>query len=66
VGGQQRRLQQAISSGGGRAAEAQAVDGEASSGKITFDGDGPEIVLSKDSDDCSFRFQHIGLPDSWL
>jgi hypothetical protein len=63
VGGQQRRLQQAISSGGGRAAEAQAVDGEASSGKITFDGDGPEIVLSKD---CSFRFQHIGLPDSWL
>ncbi|RCV30682.1 hypothetical protein SEVIR_6G124700v4 [Setaria viridis] len=41
-------------------------DGEASSDEIAFDGDGPEIVLSKDSDDCSFRFQHIGLPDSWL
>ena len=39
---------------------------EASSDEIAFDGDGPEIVLSKDSDDCSFRFQHIGLPDSWL
>ena len=25
-------------------------------------GDGPEIVLRKDSNDCSFRFQHIGLP----
>ncbi|CAO2188943.1 unnamed protein product [Urochloa humidicola] len=39
---------------------------ETSSDEIAFDGDGPEIVLSKDSDDCSFRFQHIGLPDSWL
>ncbi|CAO2210666.1 unnamed protein product [Urochloa humidicola] len=49
---------------------AQAAAGddgeEASSDEIAFDGDGPEIVLSKDSDDCSFRFQHIGLPDSWL
>ena len=48
-------------------AQAAAGDnGEASSDEIAFDGDGPEIVLSKDSDDCSFRFQHIGLPDSWL
>ncbi|KAJ1275109.1 hypothetical protein BS78_05G111100 [Paspalum vaginatum] len=39
---------------------------DVSSDEIAFDGDGPEIVLSKDSDDCSFRFQHIGLPDSWL
>ncbi|WVZ53505.1 hypothetical protein U9M48_004436, partial [Paspalum notatum var. saurae] len=38
---------------------------EASSDEIAFDGDGPDLVLSKDSDDCSFRFQHIGLPDSW-
>ncbi|CAL5002774.1 unnamed protein product [Urochloa decumbens] len=45
---------------------AAGEDGEASSDEIVFDGDGPEIVLSKDSDDCSFRFQHIGLPDSWL
>ncbi|XP_039815421.1 uncharacterized protein LOC120678353 [Panicum virgatum] len=48
-------------------AQAAAGDnGEASSDEIAFDGDGPEIVLSRDSDDCSFRFQHIGLPDSWL
>ncbi|OEL13876.1 hypothetical protein BAE44_0025104 [Dichanthelium oligosanthes] len=48
-------------------AQAAADDNdEASSDEIAFDGDGPEIVLSKDSDDCSFRFQHIGLPDSWL
>ncbi|TVU06600.1 hypothetical protein EJB05_49823, partial [Eragrostis curvula] len=44
----------------------QNVADEGSSDEITFDGDGPEIVLSKDSDDCSFRFQNIGLPDSWL
>ncbi|KAF8675562.1 hypothetical protein HU200_047630 [Digitaria exilis] len=47
-------------------AQTAASDNEASSDEIAFDGDGPEIVLSKDSDDCSFRFQHIGLPDSWL
>lgn len=45
---------------------AAADDEEASSDEIAFDGDGPEIVLSKDSEDCSFRFQHIGLPHSWL
>ncbi|GJN12819.1 hypothetical protein PR202_ga31133 [Eleusine coracana subsp. coracana] len=39
---------------------------EESSDEITFDGDGLEIVLSKDSDDCSFRFQNIDLPSSWL
>ncbi|KAG8087092.1 hypothetical protein GUJ93_ZPchr0010g10592 [Zizania palustris] len=37
------------------------------SDEAAFDGDGPEIVLTKDdSDDRSFRFQNIGLPDSWL
>lgn len=30
-----------------------------------FDGDGPELA-GKDSRDTSFRFQNIGLPDSWL
>jgi hypothetical protein len=45
----------------------QAVTNEErSSDEMTFDGDGPEIVLSKDSDDGTFRFQNIGLPDSWL
>ncbi|KAF0932320.1 hypothetical protein E2562_009579 [Oryza meyeriana var. granulata] len=35
--------------------------------EVAFDADEPEIVLSKDdSDDRSFRFQNIGLPDSWL
>ncbi|XP_062192938.1 uncharacterized protein LOC133896366 [Phragmites australis] len=54
------------------ASAAQAVvlaaqDGdEASSDEMALDGDGPDIVLSKDSDDCTFRFQNIGLPDSWL
>ncbi|EEE68501.1 hypothetical protein OsJ_26925 [Oryza sativa Japonica Group] len=47
--------------GGGDAAD-ESTD------EVAFDGDGPEIVLSgkDDSDDRSFRFQNIGLPDSWL
>uniref|UniRef100_A0A0D3GZ40 Uncharacterized protein n=1 Tax=Oryza barthii TaxID=65489 RepID=A0A0D3GZ40_9ORYZ len=47
--------------GGGDAAD-ESTD------EVDFDGDGPEIVLSgkDDSDDRSFRFQNIGLPDSWL
>uniref|UniRef100_A0A0D9X6S1 Uncharacterized protein n=1 Tax=Leersia perrieri TaxID=77586 RepID=A0A0D9X6S1_9ORYZ len=54
--------------GGERAAAAVGVGGEDDDAdEVAFDGDGPEIVLSKDdSDDRSFRFQNIGLPDSWL
>ncbi|KAK3121480.1 hypothetical protein QOZ80_8BG0654110 [Eleusine coracana subsp. coracana] len=45
----------------------QPASNEESSDEITFDGDdGLVIVLGKDSDDCSFRFQNIDLPSSWL
>lgn len=49
-----------------RPAQVAAANEEGSSDEITMDEDGPEIVLSKDSDDCTFRFQNIDLPSSWL
>uniref|UniRef100_J3MS73 Uncharacterized protein n=1 Tax=Oryza brachyantha TaxID=4533 RepID=J3MS73_ORYBR len=65
--GRPATVQMMIVQQGDEEEQAGAGEGGEDADEVAFDGDGPEIVLSKDdSDDRSFRFQNIGLPDSWL